>query len=80
MEALVLETRGVLDVYERCVIQSAVKWHVHGDLCSRWLRLADADIGHSDRLAYTSSEANRRATAKKCLDNHRKFDSARARS
>ena len=44
-------------MYAACVIGSAVRWQIHAELCSRWLRLAGDTMSHSDRLAYSRESA-----------------------
>jgi len=68
LENLTLEVRGTLGTYERLCVQSACRWEKHSQLCSRWLRLADGELTHGERLAYSREVARASAERDKCLE------------
>jgi len=53
-----LQTRG-RDVgpYEAACIAAACKWHRHGSLAARWLRLEHDQLSHADRLRFSAEVA-----------------------
>lgn len=67
LERTVLDQHGVLDVYRRCLIQSACRWEQHGLLAQRWSRTSFESLTHDQRLATSREIARASSERDKCL-------------
>lgn len=67
LEDAITERDGVVNDYQRCLIQTSCRWEQHALLAQRWLRENYSKLDHSDRLAYSREIAKASAERDKCL-------------
>lgn len=67
LEDAISERDGIVNDYQRCIIQTACRWEQHSLLAQRWLRENYVRLDHSDRLAYSREIAKASAERDKCL-------------
>lgn len=67
LEDAISERDGMVNDYQRCIIQTACRWEQHSLLAQRWLRENYAKLDHSERLAYSREIAKASAERDKCL-------------
>lgn len=67
LEGAVLAVHGTISVYRAAVIQTASRWATHAALCARWLRLADSNLPHGERLNYSREVARASSERDKCI-------------
>jgi len=58
LEAWCLERRGQVGLWESLCIQSALRYEQVSQLCARWLREADGELSHTERLGYAKQIAD----------------------
>lgn len=53
LEAAVVAAKGDVSLPDAACIQTAIKWERHGALALRWLRLEEANLKPTERLAFS---------------------------